>query len=103
LSSLPSLIETVLKHQLGGVSKSIEERLIKSMAERMFEKVVPKLLGKPQFVNACQRVYKGKFGERWVSLFKSHDPTSIHRAGASSCSRPAPRAISIVSYCFPYV
>jgi hypothetical protein len=34
----------VLKHQLDGVSKSIEERLIKSMAERMVKKVVPKLL-----------------------------------------------------------
>ena len=52
------MIETVLKHQLGGISKSIEDRMLKNVAgqtERVVEKIMPKLLSKPTFVNACAK------------------------------------------------
>jgi hypothetical protein len=75
------MIETVLKHQLGGISKSIEDRLVKSMAgqsERLVERVVvPKLLGKPGFVNACSKgvtdgvgpAVEGMFNDMFRNVF----------------------------------
>jgi hypothetical protein len=74
------MIESVLKHQLGGISKSIKDRLVKSMAgqnERLVERVVPKLnAGEISFESAEEEGdedNRASFTFRLLSLIDMHE------------------------------
>jgi hypothetical protein len=72
--NVEGMVEKIVKREMSGIGKGIEDRIVKSMAvqsERIVEKVVPKLLGKAGFVGACAKGVVDSVGPAVEGMFAS--------------------------------